>query len=1569
MSIAGTRSSQGDEYHLRVALHWTIRLLVDPAVKALQSESTGLPGEEPYVSVDDVVILLTDGRRIYVQAKKNESGHATWSLGNSRLQEEILKARDQLEGDARAQVYFYSQTPFGDLHRLAEDARIFPDYGAFASGASGATKQILARFARIVGRDEAAALRLGARFFFGPAHTLEDWDRLNLTDLGRVIPNPLAARDVLERLLGSHQAKLRNAPFLLCKEDVVSALEARGLYPAPPYSHSETIAAFRTASSIGREWIRTVDGERFNRPEVDVLHRAINARRRDILVTDSPGGGKTCMLLDLADWIERDPGMTLLFIKADLFAEASCEADLQRLGLPEDIVGRCARLAASGQVVVVIDSLDVLSLYRSHGSLRLFLGLIDRLRTIDGVTVVAACRDFDLHYDPLLRGRSWGETVAIQPLEFDSQVAPLLSRWGVALDELTDEVKALLRVPQHLRIFQKVARGSVFGPGDVASSYHLYERYLHESVAADPLLGPPAMAVLTQMAEHLIEQRTLTLPRVMLDGWVGDQAGPEAGRLVRRLISQQIVSEPRPTTLSFSHQTLLDCLAVHGALSRGETLLEFIRGKLPVPFIRPTVRVFFFYLCAQDRARFRKQVRATLNDDSLAYHLRRLVAESLAEIIPDNNDWPLFRWILKTHPDLFLRLLGKTRGDEWLLMLSTHVLPLLRGEPDLYQQWLLPLVSHLRTWVRTHLAEVVAIWRAVLSETPPNQPERRSHLTWSILSSLDEATVWGTEGIRDLLEEFVDVTSEDHRHLIGRALSLFVRATGTGDDLLWRFLTPSAPSEPAHVDYDPGDGVRVGILRFNRHEVPDEFLESRLAESDWLLNRFIETVVLAKDGVGPCGDWPDDAWPAGRIRSGCLGNTSYRRRHSRGVIMGYEGENFLLDVLELVLKCRAAHDDAWWREHEPLLRQKDDLGIRYLLIQAYRANPVANADGVAAQLCDPELLSARDLDHELGELTLDTYPYVPDNCREQHQRLVLGLHDLDTEADWREVRARTIYELLHWVPRPFRLPEAQVFLDQWEPLFGPVRPAPRLHISDSSDPPLVSVDELLRLSSSALVRLAQFFDAQIGTSRVGEYGGERGRQSLQSVLRSAAELAPSIVLDQVGFLSTAGVHDGYIAAVATGVANHLRYRAGYLKPMTEWTPQEPLADAEELANRLLDMLDRYPALWSSQSTPSEAAEACAHVLLEEAGVARLTTLLDELSRRRPPPEIAAQTNEAKTREVRHDGLLNEAINRPRGVAARAAMHFCNHLIEHDRTIPDLLIHTIHSFAADSEPSTRVGVLHILAYAVYTRPEIGWPIVEVVLRRDPETAGATPPSLWKYLEPVLYHQYHDQYDRVGPLLSRLRSEGIEGAAETYGRISALSWLASHITADELFTDLAGAPDGTWKGTAQVLCANLKSAAYRAECRTGLLRMLNHEKVPDETIDYIAFAFNDEGPGAHLTAEIALALISAGERRQANTSGNGRFIRLSGVAKWVVLEALRDPLSALRVIEGLTQVFDREGRMSLYNADSLVAALSTVLREADEMDDRELLLRVLSVQDMLLRFGLSEVEELLNRAARP
>ncbi|MXY08546.1 MAG: hypothetical protein F4Y61_07845 [Rhodothermaceae bacterium] len=92
MSKAGVLSHQGDEYQVRIALKWIVRLLLNDCIRGIQVESTGFPGDGVPPFIDDVVVKFVDGHSVYIQAKKNEPNHRTWTLKNSTLKDELLKA-------------------------------------------------------------------------------------------------------------------------------------------------------------------------------------------------------------------------------------------------------------------------------------------------------------------------------------------------------------------------------------------------------------------------------------------------------------------------------------------------------------------------------------------------------------------------------------------------------------------------------------------------------------------------------------------------------------------------------------------------------------------------------------------------------------------------------------------------------------------------------------------------------------------------------------------------------------------------------------------------------------------------------------------------------------------------------------------------------------------------------------------------------------------------------------------------------------------------------------------------------------------------------------------------------------------------------------------------------------------------------------------------------------------------------------------------------------------------------------------------------------------------------------
>lgn len=1043
MSIAGTRSTQGDEYQLRIALHWLIRLLSDNSINAIQAESSGVPGEDFKVTVDDVVVLYVDGRSSFIQAKKNQPNFQHWSLSDKVLQEELLKSRNQLESKDDSTVIFYSRSPFGKLQKLVEGCRYYPDFPTFKRDAPNTLTQPLAELSGIIERTEEQVFSLALRIVFGPLHGYDDWDRQNWADFDNIYPNADKALPILERFLGSHQGKLRNATHVITRADVVAELSRHGIYPTPKRDEAEILSAFSRASCIGRNWLRTIGGETIPREELSNLVNFIEQGIRTILLTDRPGSGKTCLLLDLVDHIEKESLWGLLFIKGDQFADCTNETNLNDLGLPYDIVGQCARLAGFRKVVVVIDSLDVLSISRQHGVLKLFLGLIDRLEKVEGLSIVVACRDFDLKYDPLSRGRKWQQTVTIGGLDFDRVVSPLLQRWGLDPDSLRPELRDLLQLPQNLRLFEKIAKhGSVAAP---LTAYELNECYLEEIVEKDSILGMQALSALQEMALRLLRQRTQNFPR---SSFSSDDS------TLQRLISQEVLFDPSPGTLGFSHQTLVENLIVRSELARGSGLVEFICEHPPLPFIRPTVRAFLFFLRARQPDVFRRQIRAVIADDRVAYHIKRLVAESLAEIIPSREDWPLLRHLFREHPDLFRRLFWRIEAETWFEFITLDWLPEAKNAPD-NQNWLWQFVRLLKQWVNCYPERVIALWRDALAFIPPDP----QNLVWEISDGLKKLDSLATAGVCELLVRLIEVSNSDH-DLIGGALSRWVLATNSGDDLLWRYISKDINNEDL-TKWNLGDKLHCEPHKFH----DEKFLSERLLQSDDLLTMALndlEQWSIAED----CYSTKHE------LRSVFLHETSWQKQHSRHDVDHVDALRILLYGIEDALKYQSRQNSAWWQQNEPHFRASKEMSIRYFFIQAYKESIEYNLSGIETQLVDTDLLRYSHLEYELGELMQMAYPYLPVNVQLANQDAIASLYADETWGDEGppEWCYENLCELYIWIPSIFRTVKTQIFLDTWQCRFGSMLPTPQILSRGGTVGAPISSQALLALSEETLFR-------------------------------------------------------------------------------------------------------------------------------------------------------------------------------------------------------------------------------------------------------------------------------------------------------------------------------------------------------------------------------------------------------------------------------------------------------------------------------------------------------------------
>lgn len=357
-----------------------------------------------------------------------------------------------------------------------------------------------------------------------------------------------------------------------------------------------------------------------------------------------------------------------LFIQSREFADLVASEDRQAQGLSEKWVEKAARLAEDAHVIVVIDSLDVLSIARDYRVLQYFLAQIDRLLLIPNVTVVTACRDFDRHYDRRIAEREWDCELKCQPLDWEAEIAPLLDRLGIATSTIDTFTRELIRNPRELALFVELAQRD--GSFNVVTSQALAQRYLDSIVRADDALGDTAIQAIENVASEMLNLRSLAVPHQRFNA---------SQDIQRKLCSLNVLQATQDGKLTFGHQTLLDVLVISGAVRSGVTLNKFICSLPPVPFVRPSIRSFVAQLALGERREFRKQLRTVLTG-SAAFHIRRLVAELFAEQIPQDEDWSLIRDLREKNRDVFQVIYAHAGSTEWHRFWLKHLVPALGYE-------------------------------------------------------------------------------------------------------------------------------------------------------------------------------------------------------------------------------------------------------------------------------------------------------------------------------------------------------------------------------------------------------------------------------------------------------------------------------------------------------------------------------------------------------------------------------------------------------------------------------------------------------------------------------------------------------------------------------------------------------------------------------------------------------------------------------------------------------------------------------------------------------------------------
>lgn len=1375
MSIAGIRSNRGDGYQTLVAFDWALTVLSDPDCLWLEIDSITY-------SVDDVVVGRTDGKLIACQCKKNQTDFKAWSIAD--LADEFDKAAYLLSKNQNVEVRFYSRNNFGDLAKLREHSSTQNDEASYQSSLSKeqkATDTMLAtRLATSpTGLSTYEFLR---RTKFVTSDELERMVDLLRERLRNIATNPDAAFDALWRHLDQLGARIGGGSasatrYRLTKDDLKAILHQAGAMLVPPMDLAEVRLSFAGTSAIGRSWRRDISGQSISSPVVNELLVAIDAKKRAILLTGLPGSGKTCVMLALQEVLEQRAqthlGIAPLFIQSREFADLATAQDRQAQGLSADWVEKAARLAENAHVIVVMDSLDVLSIARDHRVLTYFLAQIDRLLLIPNASVVTACRDFDRHYDRRIAERKWDCELKCRPLDWDAEIAPLLGTLGIATASIDAVTRELIKNPRELALFVELAQRE--GSFNVVTSQALAQRYLDTIVRANNALGDAAIHAIEAIASEMLNSRSLAVPH---------QRFGASQEILRALCSLNVLQETQDGKLTFGHQTLLDVLVISGAVRSGVTLNEFLRGLPPVPFVRPSIRSFVAQLALGERREFRKQLRTVLTG-SAAFHIRRLVAESFAEQKPQDEDWPLIRDLRENHRDVFQVIYG-AGAIEWHHFWIKYLVPDLRSARD--SEGMTRHVHRIAQWRNEDAAGVLALWMEALT------------LDWLDGNGIAEQLGFHLTEIKSgnialavpLLKRLLDLPQPEHSSL-GRAIARCVAAGVADDSLLWRYIADGIGDEDLlEFRFDKK-------LRCHAHEFGDR-------EENFIRQRMEQSTALLDLAVGSIERWSNvhsSRYGETRIgyRYGFLSETSYEDAHSLRDIRHADSMDVLLDAVEAAILHHARTDSDWWRNNRERLYSSHEGALIYFAVLACTASPEANVDLIGCMLCDEDLLEFS-LSYELGTLIHSAFTFLEPVIQDAVMTSILRVGEEKLADEHRRFWIlKEQAELIVTIPGYLRSPASQAVVDEYEEKAGALIRQPDIRSRGGWVRAPFSYEVFLNSGNGGVLRLLSHYAGHESHFDDFLVGGERevGRQLQEASSRHPTRFQGLLPIHWVD------IPERFRDDILDGVATYLAHRYGHLQTNGTWEPvEEP--NATVLAGLVLDELERHPKHWQRRRSAAKALKACANVIQDTQNAERLIFLAVGFEGLHEDDPIRGD----------NVGLISMGINMVKGDVAEALMILANNLHERGSEFPELLAPALRRFASDEHPAVRSLILRRLPYLQSKAFDLGWDLFHLTMQ-DAD-------RLWEIAEPCLYYAYHNHFEVVRPLLARLRCKGSGKDLETWGRISALATMTRHIDLAELLEDLK-ALDKTeaWQGAATVWTNFENIQQHREQCLSGLERV--------------------------------------------------------------------------------------------------------------------------------------------------
>lgn len=476
-------------------------------------------------------------------------------------------------------------------------------------------------------------------------------------------------RAAFERFLDTLKGELyasehwREAQHLLTTEDMASSVgrietlleEMSSDARASAVDLDQARSDARTASAEMIAWPSEIHGVRLETPALDrVVSRILDEPAGRTLLVGEAGTGKSALLARLAPLLE-EKGVTVFAVKADqLPASVTTLTELAAaLGVRDGVEDRLVALASERPVALLLDQLDAVSdvMDRQSSRMRVLLQLVHRLgaraRAGDAaphVHVLVSSRPFEAAHDARFQMLK-AETLRLDLLD-EEQVASMLERFGLPIDQVGAAMRQTLRRPFALKLFVDIlARGD---DGRGLTPTGLLDAWLATADLGGPSERRETTMFLNALATEMVETETLWRPAdaFELDHPGAVQRAEAAGLVVRS-----------DGSLGFSHQSWLDDFQAK-AFRTGGDLASYTWARQDGLFIRASVLRAMERLRIRDARGYETALRALLDNARTRRHIRHLLVDIVStarDPLPFELGW-VDHWIRTDRP-LALRAL------------------------------------------------------------------------------------------------------------------------------------------------------------------------------------------------------------------------------------------------------------------------------------------------------------------------------------------------------------------------------------------------------------------------------------------------------------------------------------------------------------------------------------------------------------------------------------------------------------------------------------------------------------------------------------------------------------------------------------------------------------------------------------------------------------------------------------------------------------------------------------------------------------------------------------------------